>query len=201
VPQWLDDALDRIRRDLAGPWPDWELLAEPYPDDDGWYRLTYDGSCTVRLDDDCEPSVITLLAEVTDNLWPMDDTRPWPPCPEHLDSPLYPQLHDGHAVWKCHRGAPIVVPVGSLVTDPAWGQGSPVGGDAGIGADDGRFWRSPEAAAAGSFSPAASAKVIGVKWRTLGEDATVHITVGPDYDYYVHVVREPGGWVEMDSGN
>jgi hypothetical protein len=67
-------------------------------------------------------------------------------------------------------------------------------------AEDEDYWPTPEEAALGSFSPAAEAKLVRVRW--LGPDrAEVHIKVGPDYDYFVTVSLAPEGWMELHSHN
>jgi len=41
----------------------------------------------------------------------------WPPCPAHRVHPLWPELLDGIAVWRCDTGPQYRIPVGELPAD------------------------------------------------------------------------------------
>ena len=41
----------------------------------------------------------------------------FPPCPEHAE-PLWPDVVDGRAVWRCTRGGATSVPIGAWPADP-----------------------------------------------------------------------------------
>ncbi|MDQ6726420.1 MAG: hypothetical protein M3066_09695, partial [Actinomycetota bacterium] len=52
---------------------------------------------------------------VADNLWPDDDTDPWPPCPLHGGYPLNPGMAGGIAAWICLlRDPSVAILVGAL---------------------------------------------------------------------------------------
>jgi hypothetical protein len=63
-------------------------------------------------------------------------------------------------------------------------------------------YATPEEAAVATFSVAAEAKVLAVSQEGQdGDVMVVHLSVGPGYDYYVHVFSTPAGWVEGASHN
>jgi hypothetical protein len=41
----------------------------------------------------------------------------WPPCPAHPNHPLWPELLDGTAVWRCDTGPQFRVRIGDLAGD------------------------------------------------------------------------------------
>lgn len=60
---------------------------------------------------------------------------------------------------------------------------------------DDEIFDSPEAAALVDYPPAARARVVKVRYKRGGKEATVEITTDPEYTYFVHVDRTPGGWI------
>jgi hypothetical protein len=102
------------------------------------------GSVGVRFepDDPTELSAHKAQQELTlayqsviDNVWPYDDTDPWPLCPKHGDHPLQPRLLSDVGSWVCRLDDSVAVPLGSLeiiagtATDPQLlgGAASPLG--------------------------------------------------------------------------
>jgi hypothetical protein len=41
----------------------------------------------------------------------------WPSCPAHSNHPLWPELVDGQAVWRCDTGPQFRVRIGGLASD------------------------------------------------------------------------------------
>ena len=100
----------RFVKDEEGTW-----TCEVQQGDSVW------GSIGAWVDADDDPSasqregfLASIAFEVAENLWPDDETDPWPLCPCHRDDPLTPSVVRGRASWGCSRDASVAVPIGDL---------------------------------------------------------------------------------------
>jgi hypothetical protein len=83
----------------------------------GWVGVSFDPDDPTELSQhQAQKELARAYESVIDNIWPDEDTDPWPRCPKHRDHPLQPRLVRDVASWVCLQDDTTAVPLGSLGT-------------------------------------------------------------------------------------